>query len=86
MFRQAPGAGWVPNGSDRLKALVVDAGCPYLQVRGRLRLLFPDKAASLRLISCCIKCYNNILFMLWRILCSGKVFSYSLELFLFAVS
>lgn len=86
MFRQTPGAGRVPNRSERLKALAVNAVRLYLQVRGRLRALFPDKAASMRSIRCHIKCYGNILFMPRRILCSGEVFSYSLELFLFAVS
>lgn len=86
MFRQTPGSGWVPNRSDRLQALAVNAGCLYLQVRGRLHMLFLDEAVSKRSISCHIKCYNNILFMPWRISLSEKVFSDTVELFLSAVS
>lgn len=72
MFRQAPDTGWVPNRSDQLKMLAVNAGCLYLQVRGRLRMLFLDKAVSVWSISYQIKMLQQYFiyavenFMLWE--------------------
>lgn len=85
MFTQTPGSGWVPNRSDGLQALAGNAGCLHLQVRGRLRMLFLDEAVSIRSISCHIECYNNFLFMPWRISFPEKVFSYTIELFFSAL-